>query len=151
MLAGKFDTHINTIIFGGRLLAMVKKDGGVRPIAVGYTLKRMTAKCANRHVIERRSKVLQPKQVGVGVAGGAEAAVHAMRRYVEVLPAGHAIVKLHFSNAFNSIRRDLLLDTMAKNIPELYRFTLAKYSCEPTLCMVNIRYHPGRAPSRGIL
>ena len=56
-----------------------------------------------------------------------------MRRYVEVLPAGHAIVKLDFSNAFNSIRRDLLLDTMAKNIPELYRFTLAKYSCEPTL------------------
>ena len=92
----------------------------------------MAAKCANRDVIEGRSKVLQPKQVGVDVAGGAEAAVHAMRRYVEVLPAGHTIVKLSL-NAFNSIRRDLLLDKIAKNILELYRFTLAKYSCEPTL------------------
>ena len=111
---------------------MAKKDGGVRPIAVGYTLRRLAAKCANRHVIEGRCKVLQPKQVGVGVAGAAEAVVHAMRRYVAVLPAEHAIVKLDFSNAFSSIRRQLLLDTMAKNIPELYRFTLAKYSCEPT-------------------
>ena len=133
LLAGKFDTDINTIILGGRLLAMAKKDGGVRPIAVSYTLRRLTAKCANRHVIEGRSKVLQPKQVGVGVAGEAKAAVNAMRRYVEVLPAGHAVVKLDFSNAFNSIRRDLQLDTIAKNILELYRFTLAKYSYESTV------------------
>ena len=52
-----------------------------------------------------------------------------MRRYVKLLPVGHAIVKLDFINAFNSIRRDLLLDTMAKNMPELHRFTLATYSC----------------------
>ena len=95
LLAGKFDTEINTIIYGGRLLAMSKKDGVVRPIAVGYTIRRLAAKCANRHVIEERSRVLQPRQVGVGVAGGAEAAVYAMRRYVKLLPVGHAIVKLH--------------------------------------------------------
>ena len=53
---------------------------------------------------------------------------------LKLLPAGHAIVKLDdFSNAFNSIRRDLLLKTVAKNMLELYRFTLATYSCEPTL------------------
>ena len=52
LLAGKFDTEVNTIIFGGRLLAMTKKDGGVRPIAVGYTLTRLAATCANNHVIE---------------------------------------------------------------------------------------------------
>ena len=56
-----------------------------------------------------------------------------MRRYVKLLSVGHAIVKLDFTNAFNSIRHDLLLDTMTKNMPELYRFTLATYSCEPAL------------------
>ena len=56
-----------------------------------------------------------------------------MRRYVKLLPVGHAIVKLDFTNAFNSIRRYLLLDTMAKNMSEFYRFTLATYSCEPAL------------------
>ena len=112
---------------------MTKKDEGVRPIAVGYTLRRLAAKCANNHVIEERSRVMKPKQVGVGVAGGAAATIHAMRRHINLLPAGQAIVKFDFFNAFNIIRRDLLLDTMAKNMPELYRFTLATYFCEPTL------------------
>ena len=133
MLAGKFDEEVNRIIYGGRLLAMSKKGGGVRPIAVGYVLRRLAAKCANSHVIEQRSRALQPRQVGVGVAGGAEAAVHTMRRHINQLPPGHAIIKLDFSNAFNSIRRDLILDTVARNMPELYRFTLATYSCEPSL------------------
>ena len=134
LFSGKFDTEINTIIYSGRFLAMSKKDGGAQPIAVGDTIRGLAAKCANRHVIEEPSSILQPRQVGVGVAGGAEAAVHAMRRYLKLLPVGHAIIKLDLTkNAFNSIRRDLQLDTMAKNMPELYRFTLVTYSCEPAL------------------
>ena len=66
MLAGAFDQEISYIIFGGRLIALSKKDGGVRPICVGYTLRRLAAKCANSHVISRRSQVLQPQQLGVG-------------------------------------------------------------------------------------
>ena len=55
-LAGAFDQEISSIIFGGgRLIALSKKDGGVRPIYVGYTLRRLAAKCANSHVISRRS------------------------------------------------------------------------------------------------
>ena len=132
LLAGKVDEEVNRIIYGGRLLAMSKKGGGVRPIAVGYVLRCLAAKCANSHVIEQRCRALQPRQVGVGVAGGAEAAVHA-RRHINQLPPGHAIIKLDFYNAFNSIGRDLLLDTVPRNMPELYRFTLATYSCEPSL------------------
>ena len=120
MLAGKFDSEINTIIYGARLIALSKKDGEVRPIAVGYVLRRLTAKCANSHVIEDGSKILQPRQVGVGVACGAEAAIHATRRYISQLPSGHAFIKLDFANAFNTLRRDLLLDTVARNTPELY-------------------------------
>ena len=51
---------------------MSKKGGGVRPIAVGYVLRHLAAKYANSHVIEQRSRALQPRQVGVGVAGGAK-------------------------------------------------------------------------------
>ena len=76
------------------IIALAKKDGGVRPIAVGYGLRRLAAKCANTHVIGDRSKVLQPRQVGVGVAGGAEAAIPATRRYVNQIPSGHAFIKL---------------------------------------------------------
>ena len=37
---------------------------------VGYTLRRLAAKCANNAVITRRSQALQPQQLGVGVSGG---------------------------------------------------------------------------------
>ena len=95
---------INSVIFGGRLIALSKKDGGIRPICVGYTLRRLAAKCANNYIIKRQSQVLQPQQLGVGVSRGAEAAVNAMRRLVKNLPSDHVIVKLDFSNAFNCIR-----------------------------------------------
>ena len=81
MLDGKFDTEINSIIYGGRLIALSKKGGGMRPIAVDYTIRRLAAKCANMHVLKERSKLLQPRQVGVGVTGGAEAAIHTTRRF----------------------------------------------------------------------
>ena len=70
-----------------------------RRIAVRYTLRRLAAKCANAHVIKNRSEALQPIHVGVGVLGGAEAAIHAMRRLVSTMPDDHVIVKLDLENA----------------------------------------------------
>lgn len=133
MLAGSFGEEVNAIIFGGRLIALAKKDGGIRPITVGYTLRRLAAKCANNHVIGSRSQELQPQQLGAGVSGGAEAAVHATRRLVQNLPPDHVIVKLDFSNAFNCLRRDAILDAVAAKMPEIYRLVHAAYSCEPIL------------------
>jgi len=133
MLAGSFDQEVNEIIFGGRLIALTKKDGGIRPITVGYTLRRLAAKCANNHVIERRSMEFRPLQLGAGVSGGAEAAVHATRRLVQNLPSDHVIVKLDFSNAFNCVRRDTILEAVAAKTPEIYRLVHAAYSCEPIL------------------
>ena len=46
LLAGSFDKDVNTIIYRGSLIALSKKDGGIRPITVGYTLRRLAAKCA---------------------------------------------------------------------------------------------------------
>ena len=86
MLAGSFSDAVNAVIFGGRIVALAKKDGGVRPITVGYTLRHLAAKCANNHVIASRSQELQPQQLGAGVSGGAEAAVHATRRLAQNLP-----------------------------------------------------------------
>ena len=73
-------------------LAMSKKNGRVRPMAVGYVLQRLVEKCTNSHVIEHRSKVVQPKQVGVGVAEGVEAAVHALQCHINLPLPGHAII-----------------------------------------------------------
>ena len=132
MLAGSFPPDVNKIIFGGRLIAE-EKDGGERPIAIGYLIRRLAAKCANRHVIQRRSEILKPVQLGVDVPGGAEATVHATRCLLSQMPSDHAIVKLDFINAFNSVWREVVLDAAAQNTSELYRFVHAACSCEPIL------------------
>ena len=123
----------NNILYGGRLIALQKKDGGIRPIAVGYTLRRLAAKCANKFVIKRTSEELQPIQVGVVVSEGAEASVHATRRLLSNLQDNHVFVKLDFSNTFNSVRRDTILTTVADKIPKLYRFVHDSLDCNPKL------------------
>ena len=105
----------------------------MRPIAVGYTWRRLAAKCANTYAVNKLSAQLAPIQLGVGVPGGAEAAVHATRRYVMSMPNENVLVKLDFSNAFNSLRRDCMLEAVAKDIPEIYRFAHASYSCSSVL------------------
>ena len=63
----------------------------------------------------------------------AEAAIHSIRRVVDNQPDNHVLVNLDFVNAFNSGRRDTILESMAQNKPELYKFVLASHSCEAKL------------------
>ena len=63
--------------------------------------------------------LLAPRQLGFGVTGGTEAAVHACPRYVENMPQGHVFVKIDFTNVFNTLRRDVILEAVERHIPEL--------------------------------
>ena len=66
LLKGDLPVSVREIVYGGRLIALQKKDGGIRPTVVGYTLRRLAAKCANTFVIKRRSEELKPIQVSGG-------------------------------------------------------------------------------------
>ena len=72
-------------------------------------------------------------QLGVGVGGEAEAAIPATRRYVINMLADHVIVELDFTNAFNTLRRDAMLEAVKCAIPELYCIAHAAYTVEPIL------------------
>ena len=78
----------------------------MRPIAVGCTLRRLVAKIAGRKVLDEMTNLLAPRQLGYGVRGSAEAAVHAARRFLHGMDQKQAIVKLDFANGFNSVWRD---------------------------------------------
>ena len=80
LLAGKVPTTVQGILFGANLLAIAKKNKGIRPIAVGYVWRRLTAKVACSQVKEASATLLAPRQLGFGIAGGAEATVRAARR-----------------------------------------------------------------------
>ena len=47
LLRGQCPPDIGKLLFGGKLVSLNKKDGGIRPIAVGYYWRRSVAKCAN--------------------------------------------------------------------------------------------------------
>ena len=96
---------------------------------MGLTLRRLVSKLVNSYAIDKVSSSLTPIQLGVGVAGGAEAAVHAVRHYVENLRNDEVVIKLVFSNAFNTLHRGSMLETVQVTLPEAYSYVHASYAC----------------------
>jgi hypothetical protein len=56
---------------------------------------------------------LAPRQLRFRVPGGTETAVPATRCYVENLKPGQAFFKGGFRNAFNTLRRDSIIEAVA--------------------------------------
>ena len=118
--AGEVPTAIIRPVFcRASLCALTKKDGGIRPIAVGCTLRRLVAKTASRLVQETMAAKLAPIQLGFGVKQGTEAAANAARRFLRDLLPGQALLKLDFVNPFNTISREEILHTVREELPEL--------------------------------
>jgi len=78
-------------------------------------------------------ELLSPRQLGFGVHGGAEVAVHAARKFLQNLDDGHALVKLDVRNAFNIVRRDRMLEAVQDLAPIIYPFVHSAYSAPSTL------------------
>ena len=131
LLEGKNHPDVIPILFSGNLTALLKKSGGIRSIAVGYTWRRLAAKCANFYAMSRLGDYFAPIQLGVGVSGGCESAVHATRRFMESMPNEFVIAKLNITNAFNNLRLDAMLEAVYKTVPEIYKFCHLSYS-QPT-------------------
>ena len=85
ILAGNIPDYIVPALFGASLIALEKEEGGVRPIAVGNFIRRLTCRIASHHASNLLSSKLGPTQLGVGIQGGAESAVHAVRLYASAL------------------------------------------------------------------
>jgi len=117
VLAGSCPQNIAPYFFGGRLLALSKNSGGIRPIAVGLTLRRLACKCASSFGSKRLVSSFHPRQLGVGVAGGCEVAIHSARCFMENMPSDYMVVKLDFSNAFNSLHRCEMLTSIRDSVP----------------------------------
>jgi hypothetical protein len=130
VLDGKIPPAIQPVFCGASLFALSKKNGGIRPIAVGCTLRRLVAKVAARLVSVQAAELFHPHQLGVGVKHGTEAAVHATRCYLKHCRSfpSNAILKLDFSNAFNSVHRDVVLSAVHKFLPSLLKFTFSCYA-----------------------
>ena len=68
-------------LVGASLMALPKENGGIRPIAVGEVLRRITGKCLCAAVREEARAFFPPAQLGVACPSGVDAAVHAARAW----------------------------------------------------------------------
>ena len=144
-MQGKVPTSIRPIFFGANLIALETKDRGIRLIVVGCTLRRLVAKIAGNKVTDNMSSLLARQQLGFGVKVGAEAAVYAARQYLHSLPPDMLLLKLDFSNAFNSIQRDKMLLVVKKLLPELYPLVHSAYCSPSSLIWGSRRCTAGRS------
>jgi hypothetical protein len=136
LCSGHVPADVIPHLCGASLFAHKKKGGGLRPIAVGEVLRRLTSKCISRAVRGEALRVLAPLQMGVGVSLGCEAIVHAVNSVLED-PSFKSESKwtllLDFSNAFNSIKRAHLFDEVRAHIPSMSAWLECCYGSQPLL------------------
>ena len=121
LAAGKAPPTIAAYLCGGNLFAALKKNGGHRPIAVGETIRRWTAKCVAKKATADTSSYLAPLQLGVGVRGGAEAIIHAANSlfHDNAIPGEDKwTLQVDFTNAFNTINREAMLMEVRRHCPK---------------------------------
>jgi hypothetical protein len=127
VLPGKVNVKTQATFYSGNLTALMKLDGGVRPIVSGLVFRRLAAKCVMKKLRSFCEKEFRPLQMGVGTPKGCEAAVHATRAYVESDSVqDQVLLKIDFKNAFNSVHRDVVLKLVREKVPEIYNFV---YQC----------------------
>ena len=97
-LNGKISDFARILFFPANLTALRKKVGGIRPIAVGNILRRISSKVANHFASHKFSNFLRTVQLGVSVKNACEAAVHSAR----------IITKLHSSKTGHPKRFQLI-------------------------------------------
>ncbi|XP_055347675.1 uncharacterized protein LOC129594849 [Paramacrobiotus metropolitanus] len=128
IIQGNIPDSVRPYFFGAKLIALRKKDGGLRPIAVGNTLRRLTAKVICRRVKGRSTAALQPSQLGFGINGGAEAIVHSAREFLSSDPDQvKVLLKIDLKNAFNCISRATVMEVASVHLPEYANYLYACY------------------------
>ena len=71
--------------------------------------------------------LFRPAPLGYGIRGGAEAAVHAARACVSAAGETRVMLKLDFRNAFNTLRRDKVLQSVKTHLPDYFPFIFQMY------------------------
>ena len=133
MGAGAVPLIVAPYLSGACLHAGLKKDGGIRPIAVGNILRRLTSKCVMRGVADRAANLLGPHQLGVGVRGGLEAIIHSMRHVVEGGQVDTMVLQLDLINAFNCCDCDSAFHVVEDIFPDILQWVLTCYGSDAEL------------------
>ncbi len=122
-----------SMLCASRLTPLLKKDGGLRPIAVGELIYRLATKVLLRHYF--KPDFLLPTQFGVGSKGGVEPITRLVAKAVDgQLNRRYShLASLDFSNAFNTVDRTDIASSLRSFAPSLYRAAKWAYNAHTDL------------------
>lgn len=156
-LSTAFPEGIREVLCASSLIPLQKKDGGVRPIAVGDTLRRVVGKCLlHSESVLMELASLRPRQCGVGVRNAAEMVGMGLQRFVQSRHAAgdsdYVVLQVDMRNAFNSISRNAVLKGCLAKVPSAYNWLRFCYGgssplfCQGRfLCASHVGVHQGDA------
>lgn len=112
LLSGRAPQRLSPFIAGAVLVALGKKDNGVRPIAIGEVLRRICSKFCTRSSRLLQKEYFEPLQLGVGTRGGCESIVHSVNSLIKSRGQDQDIVMVlvDLTNAFNNADRAEFLE-----------------------------------------
>ena len=117
------------------LLALLKANGGVRPLGVGTTFRRTGAAGIMLHMgsdLEAFFSDEGAAQFAVGTRSGAEAQVHLTRSTLCAHP-DWLTISMDQVNAFNTVNRKAFIDGLHVSFPELLPFVAQFYGAPSSL------------------
>ena len=135
IISGDILPEVREWFSGGRLCALAKEDGEVRPICIGSVWRRLASKVVCSILQPKFLEFLAPTQIGVAVKSGAEILIHEVDLLYRTFKKtkDFVVLKIDWKNAFNSVDRQLFLDAVHKHFPEIYNFISAMYSVKGRL------------------
>jgi hypothetical protein len=110
---GTLPDSTKPFLLPSNLIGIDKNSGAsVRPIAIGEVFYRIAAYRGQLYVQHVAKDLLQPIQLGVATSGGCEAVVHNLQHVLEQNHQPVAALAIDFKNAFNSVSRKAMLETL---------------------------------------
>ena len=105
------------------LLPLAKEDGGVRPIAVGDTCRRLAGKVLLRTTLmQTQSGSFRPRQTGVGVPMACDLIEMGVQSVAQSPGQEWVVLQVDLKNAFNSVSRQAMLEVAREKVPSTYKW-----------------------------
>jgi hypothetical protein len=129
LIKGKLPAALASSLTLSPLTALLKKDGGLRPIAIGEIWRRLASRVAVAHCRGQASDFFFPAQLGVGLKEGVPTTVHAAQAVIHQLGDRPelAMLKVDFANAFNTASRTAFIREVREHFPPLSRWVESCY------------------------
>jgi hypothetical protein len=136
LLNAQINQHITSQVSAstGTPLNKDQTNSGIRPIACGTALVRMTSSLSVRKVINELDQMMNPLQIA-NSKGGIEIMIHTIRATMNKLKHEKetCMLSMDVSNAFNNLLRHEARVVMQKYVPQLLKYFDLLYTKHSTI------------------